>query len=233
MNIIALIPARQGSQRIKDKNVKPFFGKPLFVHAIEQAKIADIFADIWFSSDSMEYLHMAEEHNVKGIHRKFPTEDNSPDIDWITNALKHIEKFYKKYDYYAILRPTSPFRKPETIVRAWGQLANNPDFDSLKALTECHTNPYKMFEIVKHDDYRQRAIPLLNDWPNAFTYPTNVFAHRNFASQVGFLDICKWDNIEKHDTHFGEMILPFSVCREEAWDLNTDFDWWRSLDGPQ
>ena len=224
-SIIALIPARSGSQRVADKNIKQLFGNPLFYYTIEQAKQSGIFTDIWFSSDSMDYLHMAEKHDVKTIHRKFPTQNNSPDIDWIQDALSHIEKFYKRSDYYAILRPTSPFRKASTIKRAWEMLRDNPDFDSLKAVIQCPVTPYKIFEVIKHDDYRDRLVPLLNDFPKAFTYPTGVIAHRNFAAQVGFLDICKWDNSEKHDTHFGEMILPFTVNSIEAWDINTELDW--------
>ena len=37
-SIIALIPARCGSSRIPDKNIKPLNGQPLIFHTIEQAK---------------------------------------------------------------------------------------------------------------------------------------------------------------------------------------------------
>lgn len=223
--IIALIPARSGSSRIPNKNIKELAGNPLISYTINQAKASGIFTDIWLSSDSMNYLHKFE-NEVMTIHRRFPVDNLSPDIEWIEQALKHIAKHYGKYDYYAILRPTNPFRLPETIQRAWGYLINNSDFDSLKAVTPCLTNPYKIFEIKKHDDRRKYLQPLLDDIPKAFTYPTQIFQHRTFVDQRGFLDICKWDNIEKHENHFGKLILPFMVDHIESLDINTDFDWW-------
>ena len=35
---LAIIPARGGSQRIKSKNIKDFFGKPVIYYAIRLAK---------------------------------------------------------------------------------------------------------------------------------------------------------------------------------------------------
>ena len=43
--MIALIPARKGSKRLKDKNIKKILGKPLIVHTIEQAKKQKILVE--------------------------------------------------------------------------------------------------------------------------------------------------------------------------------------------
>ena len=49
--MIALIPARKGSKRLKDKNIKKILGKPLIVHTIEQAKKAKNISRIIVSTD--------------------------------------------------------------------------------------------------------------------------------------------------------------------------------------
>ena len=49
---ICLIPARGGSKRIKNKNIKKFFGKPLLERVIENAKKSKLFDDIYVSTDS-------------------------------------------------------------------------------------------------------------------------------------------------------------------------------------
>lgn len=223
--IIAFIPARSQSTRIRNKNIRKLNGQPLIFWTFHQAKQSGIFSEIVMSTDSSEYEVIANGFGLKTIRRAFPTDALSPDIEWINQAMYRMKDFYPVYDYFAILRPTSPFRKPETIRRAWKEIQEFPDYDSLKALIECPVTPYKIFEIKKVDDRRQSMIPLLTDIPDAYTFPSNTFRGRKFGAQVGFLDICKWENIEKYDNHFGKKIMPFFVDSLEALDINTPLDW--------
>ncbi|MEZ7985269.1 MAG: 2-C-methyl-D-erythritol 4-phosphate cytidylyltransferase, partial [Pseudomonadales bacterium] len=48
---IAIIPARGGSKRILNKNIKPFSGKPMIQWAIEAAQESNIFDQIIVSTD--------------------------------------------------------------------------------------------------------------------------------------------------------------------------------------
>ncbi len=56
---ICLIPARGGSKRIKNKNIKKFFGKPLLQRVIENAKKSKLFDNIYVSTDSILIKKMA------------------------------------------------------------------------------------------------------------------------------------------------------------------------------
>lgn len=51
LKIIAIIPARGGSKRIPNKNIKIFNGKPLISYAIEEAKKSKVFDNIVVSTD--------------------------------------------------------------------------------------------------------------------------------------------------------------------------------------
>ena len=53
MKIIAMIPARLGSQRLKQKNLQLLNGIPLISHAINKAKNSNIFNEIWVNSESL------------------------------------------------------------------------------------------------------------------------------------------------------------------------------------
>lgn len=224
--IYAFIPARSQSTRIRHKNIRKLGGQPLIFWTFHQAKRADIFSEILLSTDSQEYEEIAMGFGLKTIRRAFPTDGLSPDIDWIKQAMTRMHKFYETPDYFAILRPTSPFRRPETIRRAWKKLQEYGDeFESLKAYIEPAVTPYKMFEIKRHDEKRQIMTPLMTDIEDAYLYPSNSFKAREFGCQVGFLDICRWENVEKYDNHFGKTICPFSVDPLEAWDINTSLDW--------
>ena len=49
---LCIICARAGSKRLKNKNLKNIFGKPLIYHTINQAISSKVFDEIVFSTDS-------------------------------------------------------------------------------------------------------------------------------------------------------------------------------------
>ena len=50
---ICLIPARGGSKRVKNKNIKKFLGKPLLERVIKTAKKSNLFDKVYVSTDSI------------------------------------------------------------------------------------------------------------------------------------------------------------------------------------
>ena len=54
MNSIAILPARSGSKRIKNKNIIDFCGKPIIAYALEAASKSQLFDKIHVSTDSDE-----------------------------------------------------------------------------------------------------------------------------------------------------------------------------------
>ena len=51
MKIIAMIPARLGSKRVKNKNLRLLGNKPLISHVIETAKESNVFDDIYIKQN--------------------------------------------------------------------------------------------------------------------------------------------------------------------------------------
>ena len=51
-DIIALIPARSGSKRVPDKNIKPLAGHPLMAYTIAAAIESRVFDRVMVSTDS-------------------------------------------------------------------------------------------------------------------------------------------------------------------------------------
>ena len=54
INRIAIIPARGGSKRIKNKNIKPFCGKPIINYTLDTIIKSKLFKKIHVSTDSKE-----------------------------------------------------------------------------------------------------------------------------------------------------------------------------------
>jgi len=66
MNIIAFIPARSGSSRLKNKNIKLLNGEPLIYWTVKSAIKSKVFNKIIFSSDSKKYYNIL----IKALKKK-------------------------------------------------------------------------------------------------------------------------------------------------------------------
>jgi N-acylneuraminate cytidylyltransferase len=68
--MVAVVPVREGSQRVKAKNFRPFIGdKSLLDVKLEQLKQANCFDRIYVSSDSPIARETAERHEVGFLER--------------------------------------------------------------------------------------------------------------------------------------------------------------------
>ena len=63
--LIAMIPARMGSQRLKQKNLRELSGVPLIIRAIRKCKKAGVFEEIWVNSEHPKFGEIAE---AEGVH---------------------------------------------------------------------------------------------------------------------------------------------------------------------
>jgi CMP-N-acetylneuraminic acid synthetase len=66
---LAMIPARMGSQRLKQKNLRELAGVPLIVRAIRKCKQAGVFDAIWVNSEHPAFGAIAATEGVQ-FHRR-------------------------------------------------------------------------------------------------------------------------------------------------------------------
>ncbi len=125
--ILAIILARSGSKRIKNKNIKKLKNKPLIQWTIDRAVKSRKFYDIVVSSDSPKILKIAKlnSKNILAIKRpKKLSLDNSSSEEAALHALRWYEKKFTKIDYIALLQPTSPFRTLKTIKKCVKEISD-------------------------------------------------------------------------------------------------------------
>lgn len=68
---IAMIPARLGSQRLRQKNLALLDGRPLITHAIEKCRAAGCFDEVWVTTEADEIGAVAVQAGAK-YHRRPP-----------------------------------------------------------------------------------------------------------------------------------------------------------------
>lgn len=221
--VVALIPARSGSKRIPNKNIKLLSGHPLIAYSIVSALESKVFDKVVVSTDSEDIAKISEYYGaeVPFIRPNEISADTSPDIDFVEHALNSLNNTNQTYECFSILRPTSPFRKAETIKRAWTQFINEQGVDSLRAVEKCQQHPCKMW--VVRDN---RILPLIPFGPanqpwHSSQYPTLPEIYVQNAS----LEIAWSKVIYSSRTISGHTIMPFLTESDEGVDVNTPQDW--------
>jgi len=222
-SIVALIPARSGSKRVPDKNIRELNGHPLIAYTITAAIKSGIFSDVIVSTDSLDYKNVADHY---GAHVPFLRPDRyagdkSPDIEWVTHALAELKNSGKNYKYFSILRPTSPFRKAGTIVRAWSDFSKNVLADSLRAVEKCSQHPAKMWYIQENF---MKSVMMGDN--NGIPWHSNQYqALPEIYVQNASLEISKTSNVFENKSISGDKIMSFITNNFEGFDLNQPYDW--------
>jgi CMP-N,N'-diacetyllegionaminic acid synthase len=220
---VALIPARAGSQRVPGKNVRELAGHPLIAYTIAAARLADVFDAVVVSTDSEETAAVAERYGaeVPSLRPEEMATSTSPDIEWLRHVLAGLSSSGRDFAIFSILRPTSPFRGPATIRRAFEQLVALGDkADSVRAVRPCREHPGKMWVI---DGELMR--PLL-DQPDGVPYHSRQFASLPpVYIQDSSLEIAWARAVEVHDSIAGEQLAPFLTEGVEGFSIDYPDDW--------
>jgi len=218
--LTALIPARSGSQRIKNKNLTKIEGHPLIAYTISAAIRSNIFDRIVVSTDSSEIAETSRRYGAE-VPKLRNTEfagNLSPDIEWSREtALEWLDLDGK--DNFAILRPTSPLRKPQTIVEAYQIFEKNEDADSLRAIKPVREHPGKMWR-KEEDDTIYPYKEGINLITNTFNHSSPLQSLEPLWIQDASLEISRVKNISESNSISGNKVIGFEMPGYEGFDLN-------------
>jgi len=223
MKAIAFIPARSGSKRIVNKNIKPLKGHPLIAYSITAAVDSGVFDKVICVTDDEAYASVAKYYGAE-VPQLRPQEisgDKSFDIEWVQWILDYLLKAGESFDAFSILRPTNPFRLPSTVQRAWKLFSEEATADSLRAVQKVTEHPGKMWLI---DNKRMSPLlPFKNDcvpWHSSqYTSLPEIYV------QNASLEIA-WSRIAlENGSIAGNTVIPFLSQGLEGFDINNPEDW--------
>lgn len=161
MKTIAIIPARAGSQGVKNKNIRLVGGMPLILHTIMTARSSGVYSDVIVTTDSSEIAEIATD---AGASVPFLRSDQLADnkalaVDVMVDSLQRLNAEYSDESYFCMLQPTTPLRSAQDCVNVHEMMMSEPAH-SLISVTECSEHPYKM---VRKSSSQLRLNFL--DWP--------------------------------------------------------------------
>jgi len=211
-NIIAIIPAREGSKGVPLKNMTLVNKKPLIDWTIDAALHSKYISAIVVSSDSDVILnHVKQNDNVICIERPSNlAKDDTPTEPVIIQALEQLEE--KEFDVVLLLQPTSPLRTSEDIDNAYEAFIKS-EATALISVTEPKHHPLKSFK--KNDEGFLEG--LVND---KFPFMPRQELPDVYQSNGAIYMIYKKDFLESHKL-ITTSTIPFVMSHDKSIDIDT------------
>ena len=145
--MFAYIPARSGSQRIKNKNIKLLGDKPIIALTLNNLKKVSFISDIFVSTDSEEIANIAKNNGAKiiSLRESSLSDSKSGFMDLLKYDVKKYIKLTNSKDLLFVLA-TAALVTPEIYNDAFNNFKNiQPEI-----LMSAHkTNPYWAMQFNK------------------------------------------------------------------------------------
>jgi len=218
---VALIGARSGSERVPGKNVRRLAGHPLLAYAIETARQSEVFDRIVVSTDTEEIAKVARWYgaDVPFLRPDEYATATSPDVEWIAWTLPRLGE---RYDLFAIVRATNPFRGPDVIRRGLDQLLATPEADSIRAVERVKQHPGKMWELTIDG---RTMMPLLDQSHLDVAWHAGQYqALPPVYVQNSALEIAWTRVVEGTGTREGRVLAPFLTDGYDGLNIDDEDD---------
>jgi N-acylneuraminate cytidylyltransferase len=215
-NCIAIIPARKGSKRIPQKNIRPFIGRPILQYSIDAALSSHLFSEVMVSTDSAEIAMLA-----KSLGAKVPfmrSDKNADDYATLADVISEVCEQYKEngvsHKYFCCLLPTAPFISAKHLKSSF-QILQDKGFDFV-------------IPMVRFQYPIQRALRKVNDHVSMI-WPEN-YKKRSQDLEPAFHDCGQfyWGKTEvllREKVFFNQNCGAIELDEREVQDIDTEADW--------
>tara|TARA_Y100000590_G_scaffold274676_1_gene308360 strand:+ start:3120 stop:3782 length:663 start_codon:yes stop_codon:yes gene_type:complete len=201
MKIVAIVPVKSKSRRIKNKNFKLVNNKPLYRFILDKLKKCN-FDQIYVDSDSETIKRYCKKNNYIFIKRKKNlSKDSANGNDLINYHQKIIDA-----DIYFQIFITSPLLKVSSINRCIEFLKKNKKYDSILTANSLYT--WFWFK-NKPVNYNPRILPRSQDAKPVIVETTGLYGIRKkalikYRCRIGakpfFMEVSKMESLDIDDS---------------------------------
>jgi anaerobic magnesium-protoporphyrin IX monomethyl ester cyclase len=209
VNVLAVIPARGGSRRIPNKNIKDLHGKPLIAWAIQAVLGSRLVDRLVVSSDSEEIRKIAGSYGASVVERPaFLATDTSTSESAVLHALEEAEKEGFSPGIVVLVQATSPLLLPEDIDASVRKVLDG-SCDSLLSVTENGSFLWSREGRSINYDFMKRPRSQDKKWE----YTEN-----------GAIYVTRTEFLKKGKNRLGGRIGFHVMPRERSFEIDTQFD---------
>ena len=216
---LTIIPAKAGSTRVPQKNIRLLAGKPLLQYAVEAAFESGVCGEIMVSTESEEVARVARENgaSVPFMRPEFLGRDPYGVSDVCLHVLGEYEKMGQTFDKLIILLPTSPLRTAEDIKNA-DAVFDRESARFLMSVTEVVHSPHAALQ-RSEKGAPHVMVPCFPEWFGKKRHEIPV-AYR-IDGAVAILDVAAYREI---GTYFGEPLHTYVMPWQRGVDIDTEAD---------
>lgn len=213
---VCVIPARGGSKRIKNKNIKMFNGKPLISYSINTAIKSRLFDEIIVSTDSEKIAKIAKKFGAKVpfLRPKKLANDYANDLQVIRHYFNFNKKNNIEVDIMCYLYATAPLLKVSTLKKCYEKLISS--------------NYTRVMTILKFDVPIQRALKKNNRGEIFFRDKKYLkFRSQDLVEYYHDAGQCYWFDVKKFKKELSskwQNTVGVELDRDEAIDIDTPED---------
>lgn len=218
---IGFIPARKGSKRVPNKNLRLIKNKPLIYYSIDASKKSKFILETVVYSDSKKINQLAKKFGaVSNYKRPKKISENSTSMYETLNYFIKKYNINKKFDYLVLLQPTSPLRNTFDINRACKMMIKNKKADGLLST---------FFVKKLKDEYPDKFMILKNNFLKNIDKSNIKYNSKVFLRNGPSIFIIKIKSVKKK--LYNNNLLNFIMPERRSLDLNTlnDFKKLKSL----
>lgn len=216
MSNLAIIPMRKGSKGLPDKNIRDFFGKPIFAYTLEHAKKSGLFDEIIISTDSQEIADLCREYGGNVPFMRPP--EYATDTAQLVGVVKHVLETYEGegrfFDRFCLLWATAPMRTSEDIKQAYAML--DDDTDAVVGVTDYDLPVF----CALHADESSRLSPLFPEYQKL----TRKQQPKAVVDNGAFCWV-KRKAFQEHGTWLPPTLKGYWMPRHFSIDIDNEEDW--------
>lgn len=218
--MIAIIPARGGSKRIKKKNTKLFCGQPIIKYSIDAAKESNLFQEIIVSTEDTSIANVAKRcgASVPSLRSKKNSGDHSTLADVMLEEISKLEVRGISAEYICLILATAPTISGHEIKAGLKALKKNKA-DTLVSVCE-FSEP--IGRALRLENGKIKMILDKNKFKRTQDLEKKYF-------DAGRLYWIKTDAFKKNKSFFCKNSCPFPVSNLIAQDID-DIDDWRLME---
>lgn len=208
---LAVVPARGGSTRLKNKNVLPLGGKPLVRHMAEAVVQSEAFDEVWISTDSDI---IAAAVGGLGLKRHERPAEHATTRATVLDAMLQIVDHTEPFDVFAYFLPTCPFITAREIRE--GAEALVPEVDSVISMVE--------FAETMQLACRMQGDHVVPVFDNLTAGLTNSKYLSKYYKPSGAFYMSWWERLRETRNFFLGNVKGVIMDKAQAVDINDDLD---------
>lgn len=216
---LAIVPARGGSKRILDKNIRPFCGRPMIAHILDAARRSDLFDVIHVSTDSARIAEIASAH---GFAPQFPrpaalADDTTPLMPVLRYVTETFAAGGQTFDEVWLLMACAPLTEADDLRSAARLLTSTQGDKAVLAIT-----PYPAPIEWAFDRAADGTLAPVS--PGKFAVRSQDLATRFYDSGV-FCGFPVGRVLQSEGAGDDAGYVGYVLARHKAIDIDTEEDW--------